>query len=435
MLGLADRAAVYDLFDEVMAGKIAEALDRFDAMYRDGADPLVVLQDILDVVYWLTRIKTAPTVAEAAYTPEMERTRGKEMADKLSMPSLTRAWQLTLKGVGEVQSAPNAVQAAQMALVRLAHAADLPAASALVRQLTGDGALAAPSPVAPAPSAPALSAPVPPASAPSGGPSENPAPAPTGNAPTAMAAAPALAPDASPEPAAVPEQPPEAQLPQPQSFKEVVDLFRDRREMILYSQLQNNVHLVAFENQRMELRLEQEAPRDLVNNVSSFLNEWTGQRWVITVSSEEGEATLGDKPTTARQVANGAELKQSLAGFASEHGLRLVRARVALRLIGAPLQPRALARHALGLAAGRRRAPEPLAPRGRGRREARPLVVGRDEGVRLRAPTAAAARLAVLHEQPDGPRVDRCSQPLPRAPLGPFQQLALREFFLGRGPP
>ena len=295
MLGLADRAAVYDLFDEVMAGKIAEALDRFDAMYRDGADPLILLQDILDVVYWLTRIKTAPTVAEAAYTPEMERTRGKEMADKLSMPSLTRAWQLTLKGVGEVQSAPNAVQAAQMALVRLAHAADLPAASTLVRQLTGDGAPAAPSPVAPAPSAPAPSAPVPPASAPSGGPSENPAPAPTGNAPTAMAAAPALAPDASLEPAPVPEQPPEAQLPQPQTFKEVVDLFRDRREMILYSQLQNNVHLVAFENQLMELRLEQEAPRDLVNNVSSFLNEWTGQRWVITVSSEEGEATLGDQ--------------------------------------------------------------------------------------------------------------------------------------------
>ena len=110
-----------------------------------------------------------------------------------------------------------------------------------------------------------------------------------------MAAAPALAPDASPEPAPIPEQPPESQLPQPQSFKEVVDLFRDRREMILYSQLQNNVHLVAFENQLMELRLEQEAPRDLVNNVSSFLNEWTGQRWVITVSSEEGEATLGDQ--------------------------------------------------------------------------------------------------------------------------------------------
>jgi len=293
MLGLADRAAVYDLFDEVMAGKIADALDRFDAMYRDGADPLIVLQDILDVVYWLTRIKTAPTVAEAAYTPEMERTRGKEMADKLSMPSLTRAWQLTLKGVGEVQSAPNAVQAAQMALVRLAHAADLPAPAALVRQLTGD---AAPVPPPSAPPAPAMPAAGPAASAPASAPSENPAPSPGGNAPTAMAtASPALAAEAPPEPTPTPEQPPEIQFPQPQSFKEVVDLFRDRREMILYSQLQNNVHLVAFEVGRMELRLEQEAPRDLVNNVSSFLSEWTGRRWVITVSSEEGEATLGDQ--------------------------------------------------------------------------------------------------------------------------------------------
>ena len=65
--------------------------------------------------------------------------------------------------------------------------------------------------------------------------------------------------------------------------------------MILYSHLQKNVHLVAFETGRMELRLTEEAPRDLVNNVTSFLSEWTGRRWVITVSSEEGEATLGDK--------------------------------------------------------------------------------------------------------------------------------------------
>ena len=291
MLGLADRAAVYDLFDEVMAGKIAVALDRFDAMYRDGADPLIVLQDILDVVYWLTRIKTASTVVDAAYTPEMESTRGKDMADKLSMPSLTRAWQLTLKGVGEVQSAPNALQAAQMALVRLAHAADLPSPAVLVRQLTGGG-----TPVLPA----APSAPVGKGSASISkvAPLENPTPGLAGNGPIAMATiSPAVLPKLSPKPELVPapKQPSEAQLPQPQSFKEAVDLFRNRREMILYSQLQKNVHLVAFEIGRMELRLTEEAPRELVNNVSSFLSEWTGRRWVITVSSEEGEATLGDK--------------------------------------------------------------------------------------------------------------------------------------------
>ena len=289
MLGLADRAVVYDLFDEVMSGKIADGLDRFDAMYRDGADPLVVLQDILDLVYWLTRIKTAPAVADAAYTPEMERMQGKEMADKLSMPSLTRAWQLTLKGVGEVQTAPNALQAAQMALVRLAHAADLPAPAVLVRQLTGGG-----TPVLPA--APTASAGTGSATASKVAPSENPALGLAGNGPIAMGtSSPAVLPKHTPEPAPGPKQPSTVQLPQPQSFKAAVDLFRNRREMILYSHLQKNVHLVAFETGRMELRLTEEAPRDLVNNVTSFLSEWTGRRWVITVSSAEGEATLGDK--------------------------------------------------------------------------------------------------------------------------------------------
>ena len=288
MLGLADRAAVYDLFDQVMAGDIAGALDRFDAMYRDGADPLVVLQDILDAVYWLTRIKTAPTVADASYTPETERTRGKEMAEKLSMPSLTRAWQLTLKGVGEVQTAPNALQAAQMALVRLAHAADLPSPAVLVRQLTGDAA-ASPAPSAAAPPAPSTS------SAPSAVSSPAPAmpegPPPSSGAPSASAAqSPALA--SAPEPA--PAEP-EITLPQPTSFKEVVDLFRDQREMILYSHLQNSVHLVNFERGRIEIRIKSDAPRDLVNRVTAFLNDWTGARWVVTVSSEDGQDTLGDQ--------------------------------------------------------------------------------------------------------------------------------------------
>ena len=288
MLGLADRAAVYDLFDQVMAGDIAGALDRFDAMYRDGADPLVVLQDILDVVYWLTRIKTASTVADAPYTPETERTRGKEMAEKLSMPSLTRAWQLTLKGVGEVQTAPNALQAAQMALVRLAHAADLPSPATLVRQLTDD-ATATPVPSAVAPPEPS------PSSAPSVVSSPAPVmpegPPPSSGAPSASAAqSPALASALDPVIAE-----PGIMLPQPTSFKEVVDLFRDQREMILYSHLQNSVHLVNFERGRIEIRIKSDAPRDLVNRVTAFLNDWTGARWVVTVSSEDGQDTLGDQ--------------------------------------------------------------------------------------------------------------------------------------------
>ncbi len=120
MLGLADRTAVFDLFDRLMAGAIKEALDQMQAMYRDGADPVAVLQDLLDVTYWITRIKIAPEVADAPYTPEAERTRGRDMAEKLSMPVLTRTWQLLLKGLEETQRADAQLQSAEMVLLRLA---------------------------------------------------------------------------------------------------------------------------------------------------------------------------------------------------------------------------------------------------------------------------------------------------------------------------
>ncbi len=281
MLGLADRAVVFDLFDLIMAGSIAEALDRFDTMYRDGAEPLIVLQDLLDAVFWVTRIKTAPAVAEAAYTPETERLRGGEMAGKLAMASLTRAWQLLLKGVSEVQMAPNPLQAAQMVLVRLAYAAELPPPATLVRQLSEDGAAAAAAPAAPAPTRT------------------------DGPASAAVAGSETMA---QPAPVAAPAAEPDAEAPQPTSFNEVVDLFRLRREMILHSNLVNNVHLVKFEPGRIEIRPTEHAPRDLFSRVMGMLNEWTGRRWIVSVSSATGEATLGEQAAAAeRQLYDEAE--------------------------------------------------------------------------------------------------------------------------------
>lgn len=285
MLGLADRAQVYDLFNQIMAGDIAGGLDRFDTMYRNGADPLAVLQDILDLLYWLTRIKTAPAVAEAPYTPELERTHGKEMAGKLSMSTLTRAWQLMLKGVGEVQSAPNAMQAAQMILVRLAHAADLPSPAALVRQLTEKNV---PEGDAPSSDFGAQSQSV----------SDEPRSSAEGRLTTGTSARALVSPvlaelHATYTEAQLPESDPP--LPQPSSFKEVVELFRDQREMILYSHLHNSVRLVRFELGHIELRPSSDAPRDLVNRISAMLSEWTGSRWVVAVSGELGDETLGEQ--------------------------------------------------------------------------------------------------------------------------------------------
>src|SRR3954465_15019205 len=140
MLGLADRARVVDLFEAAMTGRPRDALDILSDLHRSGADPVVVLQDLLDFTHFLTRFKVVPETASDPGTPETERVRGGELSGKLGMPALTRAWQILLKGLGEVQSAPVPFDAAEMVIVRLAYSAHLPTPADLIRQLQGSSA-------------------------------------------------------------------------------------------------------------------------------------------------------------------------------------------------------------------------------------------------------------------------------------------------------
>ena len=135
MLGLADRGRVLDLFEKVMGGKIADGLADLNSLYDHGADPLAVMQDLLEIVHFLTRVKVAPGAEGFFDGSSGEAKRAAEMAGKLSVPSLTRAWQMLLKGLIEVRDATRPVAACEMALIRLAYAADLPPTDKLVRDL------------------------------------------------------------------------------------------------------------------------------------------------------------------------------------------------------------------------------------------------------------------------------------------------------------
>jgi DNA polymerase-3 subunit gamma/tau len=151
MLGLADRVQVFDLFEAVMAGEIKTALEELARQYQAGVDPLVVLNDLLELTHWLTRVKLVPAAADAPTVPEAERRRGRTLAERLSMPALARAWQMLLKGLDEARTAPNPMTAVEMSLVRLAFVADLPTPAETVKTLQGasDGRAAAPSPAPP----------------------------------------------------------------------------------------------------------------------------------------------------------------------------------------------------------------------------------------------------------------------------------------------
>ena len=139
MLGLADRVRVVDLFEALMKGDVAAALKELREQYDIGADPAVVLSDLAEFTHFITRVKIVPAVADDVSLSEAERTRGRAFATQLSMRVLSRAWQMLLKGVAEVQSSGRPVAAAEMVLVRIAYAADLPTPDEVVRSLSDSG--------------------------------------------------------------------------------------------------------------------------------------------------------------------------------------------------------------------------------------------------------------------------------------------------------
>ena len=316
MLGLADRTQIFDLFEHVMAGRTASALEEFEAARQAGADPIVVLQDLLELVHWVTRVKIAPRSAEDPAIPEAERVRGRKAAQGLSMASLARAWQILLKALGETQSAPDPGQAADMALVRLAHAAELPTPAELVARLRDGQAPGGPAPL-PSGGGPSIS----PAGARDGpqGASSGASSAPAiPGAPSVPAIPGALAPSAVSGSRMAPQgsargtqatalaerQAPEsaARPPEPKSFEEIVNLFAERREAILHAHMLADVHLVRFEPGRLEIRLGERAPRDLANRVQKSLSDWTGRQWGVSLARDGGAPSLAEQAVTAERA-------------------------------------------------------------------------------------------------------------------------------------
>ncbi len=311
MLGIADRGLVFDLFETVLKGDAAGALDQMEALYQGGADPLSVIQDLLDLAHFVTRLKLVPDAGLGDPMEAGDRERARPLAARLAMPVLARAWQMLLKGIEEVQTAPSAKQAAEMLLVRLAYVADLPVPAALVKaQAHGEAPVAiAAKPTAATPAAispgettiepvfvePFASAPQPAMTVPRA----------SGNAAPALAA-----PEPAPLPAAPPVPPSGSLLDaMPQSFDETLALFEKHGEVITRAQLRSRVHLVAFEPGRIEFRPADGAPRDLANKLGQRLSEWTGTRWVVVVSQAEGALTL-EKQAEARDREMKSEVAQ-----------------------------------------------------------------------------------------------------------------------------
>ncbi|MEO1241546.1 MAG: DNA polymerase III subunit gamma/tau [Pseudomonadota bacterium] len=266
MLGLADRAGVWDLIDACFKGDAKTALDLFRDQYDAGAEPGVILRDLLDLVHLLTRIKAAgPSAAAHGPAGEADASRAKGLADALEMNALTRSWSLLMKGLGETNVAPDPAAAGEMALIRLCFAADLPTPDEALRALKKNTSASA-SPTTVSRSAP-------------------------DNAPRAEEAPPAVVYEIEPPLS----QRPADGSPWLRAFEDVVRLAGERRDAKLRTELESYVHLVSFSEGRIELRLHDDAPGDLAGRLTQRLKEWTGRQWVVTVNTQaEGAATVRD---------------------------------------------------------------------------------------------------------------------------------------------
>ena len=271
MLGLADRGRVLDLFDMIMRGEAAGALTELSAQYADGADPMAVLRDLAEICHWVSVIKITPDAAEDPTIGPDERSRGQAMASGLPMRVLSRTWQMLLKSLEEVAMAPNAMMAAEMAVIRLTHVSDLPTPDELVRKLQD----AAP----------------PPSGGPSGG-GNRPA-SPAAPVASAVSSAPAQGGGAGPSAALAPALQSEA-LAHYARFEDVVELIRRHRDVKLLVEVETGLRLVRYQPGRIEVNPTKTAAADLVQRLGKRLQDFTGNRWAISVSNEEGAPTIAE---------------------------------------------------------------------------------------------------------------------------------------------
>ncbi len=287
MLGLADRGRVLDLFEKVLAGEAGGALSELASQYAAGADPLSVLKDMAEITHWVSVVKISPETAQDPTVSPDERERGQAFAEKISMRVLSRMWQMLLKALEEVGTAPNSMMAAEMAIIRLTHVADLPTPDDLVRRLKDS---------------PAMTANTPPKG---GGDGRG-----GGGAKAARhgleVVSSAVAVEREPAPQA------DLALARYARFEDVVELIRSKRDVKLLVEVEGWVRLRSYKPGQIEFQPAEGAPATLAQNLQRSLQNWTGARWVVSLVPDGGGDTIAEK---------NAAIRSDLIGLATAHPL------------------------------------------------------------------------------------------------------------------
>ena len=268
MLGASDNTAMYSLMETLLSGETVAALSQLRGVYSSGSDPMMITQELMELVHLITRIKINPEAANDISLSEHERVHAKEMAHKLSMPVLARLWQMLLKGLGEIRMAPSGIAALEMLLIRIAHAADMPTPAELIKEVKDSGFRGQDS---------GRKNIEPPQVAQRAEPVNSPAIA------AALSASPA-------------------------SYRELVNLFEEKREALFHIALRDHAQLVSFAPGKISVNLSPPPARDFTTRIAECLKKWTGQDWQVSLSTDAGEQSIA-----AQDAAHHASLKEQAA--------------------------------------------------------------------------------------------------------------------------
>lgn len=252
MLGLADTGRIIELFESIAKGDIQQALVIFNQLYDDGADITLILNDLLEFVYLLTKLKVTPDLQIAGTLPENQYKMAKEISGNLSLSYITRFWQILLKGIGEVKQSSNYLMAGEMIIVRIGYMSDLPSPASIIADIKSgkiEGVMSKP--------------------------------ANSGFEDT---------------------EPKKKLLSKVDNFNELVELFKQKSEVLLYSWLMSDVHLVNFEQEKLEIRVSGAIPSDFASRISKKLSEWTGSNWIVAISKEKGQPTIAQQRESAEDA-------------------------------------------------------------------------------------------------------------------------------------
>ncbi|MEZ5691643.1 MAG: DNA polymerase III subunit gamma/tau [Rickettsiales bacterium] len=284
MIGAADHSAGFRLLEKLLSGDTPSALADIEEQYKAGLDPLMITQDILRLIHLITRVKVAPDIFSDVSLSEYDRNMARKMAESLSMPVLTRLWQMFLKGIGEVKNAPSPLSALEMLLVRVVYAAQMPTPAEIIRDMKDDE-LSAGADKKKLHKIEAIDKTIEKSDIPA-----------SGNMEVEKKNHQPLIEDV-----AIKTQTVAPEVQKISNFRQAVEMFKENREMLLYTQLRDKVWLENFTDGEIKLKISDELSREFVARIAACLEKWTGRKWKIIIVSKAKGLSISEQEKAEKE--------------------------------------------------------------------------------------------------------------------------------------